>query len=245
MADMAVLVPSRGRPGNVARLIDARGRTCQASTVLWFGFDQDDPHLKANIANVTAAGGEQAGIRYEVRTRGGLAWWTNHLAEKALTRWPGAVLCSLGDDHVPLSDGWDESLLKAIDVIDGGWAYPNDHRRDDIAEAVAVSPRIVRELGWMALPNVHHWCIDNAWTKLAATVGRLEYLPDVHVPHYHPHSPEPAYQVAADPTYEEARWSYDLDKRRYLHWRDQGGLARDAAKVREILGMEAAADDAS
>ena len=58
------------------------------------------------------------------------------------------------------------------------------------------------------------------------------------MPHYHPRSPEPVYQAAADPTYEEARWSYDLDKRRYLHWRDQGGLARDAAKVREILGID-------
>ena len=237
MADMVVLVPTRGRPDNAARLLKACEKTCRADTRLWFGIDSDDAWLYP--PTVTSSGEVTIGPRM------GLAAWTNKLAEQSLARYPGAVLCSLGDDHVPLSDGWDESLLKAIDAMDGGWAYPNDHRRDDIAEAVAVSPRIVRELGWMALPDVHHWCIDNAWTKLAATVGRLEYLPDVHVPHYHPHSPEPAYQVAADPTYEEARWSYDLDKRRYLHWRDQGGLAKDAAKVREILGIEAAAGDAS
>ena len=231
MPDMAILVPTRGRPGNAARLVDACAKTCRADTVIVFGRDEDDTSQYPDARHY--------GAEALIRPRMGLAPWTNELALWALDRHPNlAALCSLGDDHVPKTDGWDEALIEALHQIDGGWAYPDDARRDDIAEAVAVTSSIVKGLGWMALPDLHHWCIDNAWTKLAAAVGRLEYLHHVKVPHYHPHSPVPAYQVPADATYEEARWSYDLDKRRYLHWRDQGGLARDAAKVRDILGME-------
>lgn len=232
MADMVVLVPSRGRPGNVGRLLEACAKTCRADTRVAFGFDEDDPQLEAN----TAALAGMLGPSWSVSARRGLAEWTNYLA---MLHAPDApVLCSLGDDHVPRTDGWDVALIEAIGQIDGGWAYPDDSRRDDIAEAVAVSSSIVRGLGWMALPDLHHWCIDNAWTALARAVGRLEYLHHVKVPHYHPHSPRLELQVPADHTYEEARWSYDLDKRRYLRWRDQGGLGKDAARVRELLGME-------
>ncbi len=235
MADMIVLVPSRGRPGNVARLIEACEKTCRADTRLILGFDDDDPML----GNCKAIAAQRPAVDYYVKPRMGLAPWTNDLASLAQKNYPGTpVLASLGDDHVPETDGWDVALIEAIEAQGGGWAYPNDGRREDIAEAVAVSSPIVAGLGWMALPSLHHWCIDNAWTALARAVGRLEFLYHVDVPHYHPHSPDPAYQVPADPTYEEARWSYDLDKRRYLHWRDQGGLAADAAKVREILGIE-------
>lgn len=229
MPDMIVLVPTRGRPGNAARLAEACAKTCRADTELLFGLDEDDAWRYDDLAGAKAL----------TRPRMGLAPWTNELAKIALAVNPGTpFLASLGDDHVPETDGWDVALIEAIEAMGGGWAYPNDRRREDIAEAVAVSSSIVAGLGWMALPSLHHWCIDNAWTALAKAVDRLAYLPHVDVPHYHPHSPDPALQVPADPTYEEARWSYDLDKRRYLHWRDQGGLAADAAKVREILGME-------
>lgn len=230
--DMVVLVPTRGRPGNARRLIDACAKTCRADTRILFGLDEDDARRYPPE--------QMTGSDLIIRPRMGLAPWTNELARLALRYHPSAAaLCSLGDDHVPVTDGWDVQLLESLERMGGGWAYPDDARRADIAEAVAVSAAIVAGLGWMALPDLHHWCIDNAWTALARAVGRLEYLPDVKVPHYHPHSPVPAYQVPADPVYEEARWSYDLDKRRYLNWRDQGGLAADAAKVREILGMEA------
>ena len=48
MTDLALLVPSRGRPKNVARLIEACEKTCRASTVIHFGFDNDDDR-EANV----------------------------------------------------------------------------------------------------------------------------------------------------------------------------------------------------
>lgn len=232
MADMAVLVPTRGRPGNAARLIEACAKTCRADTRIILGVDDDDAWNYE---------GRLSGTDLVIRPRMGLAKWTNELAAVALRTYPDVpVLASLGDDHVPETDGWDVSLIEALGAMGGGWAYPWDGRRDDIAEAVAVTSSIVAALGWMALPGLHHWCIDNAWTALARYLGRLAYLDQVRVPHVHPHNPDPQYQAPADPVYEEARWSYDLDKRRYLTWRDDPtGLRADAAKVRGILGIEA------
>lgn len=45
MGDLALLVPSRGRPHNIARLIDAMDRTCRGDTRLVVGVDDDDPTL--------------------------------------------------------------------------------------------------------------------------------------------------------------------------------------------------------
>src|SRR5512146_1697468 len=185
--DMVVVVPTRGRPDNARRLIEACAKTCRADTRLLFGIDEDDAF---------GYEGTLGASELTIRPRMGLAPWTNELAKLALHYHPSAAaLFSCGDDHVPETDGWDVQLLEALGRTGGGWAYPDDSRRDDIAEAVAVSVPIVAGLGWMALPDLHHWCIDNAWTALAKAVGRLEYLPDVKVPHYHPHSPVPAYQV--------------------------------------------------
>jgi hypothetical protein len=47
LRDLAVIVPSRGRPHNIARLIEAMDRTCRGDTTLIVGVDEDDPHLDA------------------------------------------------------------------------------------------------------------------------------------------------------------------------------------------------------
>jgi hypothetical protein len=45
MGDLAVLVPSRERPHNIARLIEAMDKTCRGDTTLIVGVDEDEPHL--------------------------------------------------------------------------------------------------------------------------------------------------------------------------------------------------------
>ena len=43
--DMLVIVPSRGRPGNVARLLDAVHATAKMATHVNVAVDDDDPEL--------------------------------------------------------------------------------------------------------------------------------------------------------------------------------------------------------
>jgi hypothetical protein len=220
VADLWVLVPSRGRPQNVDRLVRACALTCRADTRLHFGFDEDDPAREPSIA---ATGGH----RYTVAPRMGLTAWTNVLASRHMDV---PALGSLGDDHLPITDGWDEQLLESLPG-GGGYAYPNDLRRDDIPEAVVVSTSVVAALGWFALPALSHWYIDNVWRDLGHP-DRLVYRPDVIVRHMHPAVVK---GVPGDATYSEAAAGLNADLAVYQRWR-LSGMARDRAAIREGVG---------
>ena len=206
MTDLAVLVPSRGRPQNVARLLEACRETCRANTLLHFGFDEDDPQL---LANVSAADGCAL---VTVAPRMGLAGWTNRLAFADLADAPH--LASLGDDMVPVTDGWDARLLDAAGPA--GMAYPNDKRRADIPELIVMSSVIVRALGWMCEPSLEHWFVDNVWRDLGAAAGCLAYLDDVVVEHRHPNVPR---GDPPDQTYWDASPKMAADMAAYQRWR--------------------------
>jgi hypothetical protein len=221
MADLAVLVPSRGRPSNVARLIEACAKTCRAGTILHFGFDEDDDALGANL---TAADGMLA----TVRPRMGLAHWTNYLsALHEDTGWQA----SIGDDMVPVTDGWDERLCEAASP---GMAYPNDRRRDDIPEAIVISAPVVRALGWFCEPSLSHWFVDAVWRDIGALAGCLRYLPDVVVEHRHPNVPGSG--ARSDATYNDAAAGFSKDMAAYQKWRMKR-MRADVETVRECLSL--------
>ncbi len=216
MADLVVLVPSRGRPKNVARFVEACDRTCRAQTLIAFGFDDDDPAYVDNLR-------EAAGCFTSVRPRMSLGPWTNELAGLHMD---APHLASVGDDMVPVTDGWDEKLIAACGPC--GMAYPNDLRRTDIPEAVVMDTRIVKALGWMCEPSLTHWYVDNVWRDLGAAAGCLTFLPDVLVEHRHPNV---AGGDPPDATYHEASPKYAADLAAYQRWRLMR-MRRDAEAMR-------------
>jgi hypothetical protein len=220
VTDLAILVPSRGRPGNVARLTGACARTCRTRYVLHFGIDDDDPQLGGYDFGLAAA---------TTGPRTGLVGWTNRLAAAHMDV---PYLASLGDDMVPVTDGWDERLVTQVEHMGGGFAYPEDHRRNDIPEAVVVSTPVIAALGWFMYPELHHWYPDNIWADLGRGAGCLAYLPDVLVEHRHPNV-DPA--TPADATYHEAAGRFDADAAAYRRWRLRH-MTRDTATVRAATG---------
>jgi hypothetical protein len=218
--DLMVLVPSRGRPQNVKRLVEACTRTCRAGTRLAFGFDDDDPALQASI--MAADGAE-----FSTAPRMGLAKWTNALSDQYLHV---PYLASLGDDMVPMTIGWDVMLLDAQHLIGGGFTYPDDRRRHDIPEAVVIDTRIVKGLGWMCEPTISHWYTDNVWRDLGAGAGCLKFVPDALVVHKHPNvkGGDPP-----DATYSDAAAAYNTDLAAYQRWRLKR-MAADTETVRRV-----------
>lgn len=231
-ADLWVLVPTRGRPANVDRLVRACAMTCTADTRLHFAFDDDDDRLQAGIDAT-------AGHRYTVGPRNGLAGWTNDLAARHVRRGDAAALASIGDDMLPVTHGWDSALLAALPP-GGGMSWPDvqrgpEHGRDpSVPEAIVISAPIVAALGWMALPGCHHWYIDNAWRDLGRAADCITYCPGVVVRHLHPNVPG---GDKPDRTYHDAAERFDTDANAYRRWRLLR-LREDAAVVR---GVRAAA----
>lgn len=221
MTDLAILVPSRGRPESVARLAEACAKRSRTDYVLHFGFDDDDASLDANRA--AAAGSE-----WTVLPRMGLSPWTNFLAEKHHS---AAFLASLGDDHLPQTDGWDEQLITAVEHTGGGFAYPNDWRRIDIPEAVVTTRRIVDALGWFSCPLMDHWCIDDVWADLGRGAQCLTFCKDVNVRHL---NPGVVSGVLIDATYGDAAKWWDADQNAYKRWRLKH-MTKDIATVRSCL----------
>lgn len=198
--------------------------------MLHFGFDEDDPTPNTDAIPSSVIFDP---VRVTVQPRMGLVAWTNHLASRYATR-PPAWFASLGDDMVPLTDGWDERLITAIEHHSGtGFAYPDDRRRTDIPEAVVMSSSIVRALGWMALPSLDHWFCDCVWRDLGMGAGCICFVPEVIVEHRHP----TVTGQPGDRTYTEAARSFDADLAAYQKWRLRQ-MHADVATVRTCLSHQ-------
>jgi hypothetical protein len=174
-------------------------------TVIAFGFDEDDDCYAGNLK---AADGCFA----SVRPRMGLGKWTNALS--ALHE-DATWQASIGDDMVPVTDGWDERLCQAAGPA--GMAYPNDLRRTDIPEAIVMSTGLVRALGWLCEPSLSHWFVDSVWRDLGHAAGCLRFLPDVVVDHRHPNVPGSG--ARNDRTYSDAARGFGADMAAYQKWR--------------------------
>lgn len=180
--DLAVLVPSRGRPENLKRLIDEVHKTSRGLTHVIAGVDEDDPRLKDYIAlrKTTLESGDHI---ITSQHRRNLVQWTNHLAQ--MHRGQYRFLASLGDDMVPRTKGWDVKLTGCIDEdFQGtGFAYPWDAIRDDIPEAYVLSANIEEALGWVMMPKLNHWYNDNVIADLGFGAGCIRQLRGVYVEH--------------------------------------------------------------
>jgi hypothetical protein len=218
MPDLLVIVPSRGRPQNIARLLDAVHDTARMDTHVHVAVDDDDPELERYQYVMNQAGRD--GDRLATGPRKGLAAWTDQIAVTRAAEYP--FLASLGDDHVPWTPGWDRALIRGIAGMGGtGITYPWDATREDIPEAAVMSSDIVQALGWMCLPGLEHWYIDNVWADLGRGAGCLRHLRAVKVEH----------AWKADQTSRESGEKLTADRDTYYAWRRSDRMTRDIDTV--------------
>ena len=225
MRDLAILVPSRGRPQSVARLIGACSELCETDWELLFAFDEDDP-------SVPDARGER--VWSCVGPRNTLAGWTNDLFQMMQEMEPPRYYASLGDDHVPLTPGWDKRLISVLDGHGGGFAYCNNGHQikgqRNLPEMCVMSAAIPAALGWVCEPSLAHYYVDNVWKDLGEGAGCLHYLDDVTVEHRHW-----GFGAApADDTYFDNQEKGPNDRTEYELWREDR-MGWDVAKVVKAL----------
>jgi hypothetical protein len=215
MKDLLVIVPSRGRPQNIRRLLKAWVDT-EATADLIVCVDNDDPFLSQYAVmdlNFLTAGPRQ-----------GLVGWTNEIAMKHADRY--RYLGSMGDDHVPRTVGWDRRICAALKELGTGIAYGEDLiQHEALPTACFLTSNIVRAIGYMCPPSLEHQYIDNVWLGWGRSLG-YRYLPDVVIEHMHP----AAGTAELDPLYAESAALMDRDRRAFEEYLANGFTA-DIAKV--------------
>jgi hypothetical protein len=178
-APLLVIVPTRGRPQNAARLVKAFEETESLNADLLFVADHDDPELPAYR---TAAPRLMA---YQGASGTGMVAGLN---------WAAVIYADvydhlgfMGDDHLPRTAGWDAHVLGALNSPWPQVVYGNDLFQGERLPTAAFLPsRMVRALGYMAPPVLRHLYVDNFWLELGQALGGLKYLPDVVIEHLHP-----------------------------------------------------------
>lgn len=230
---LTMLVPTRGRPDNARRLLAAAEATCVLSdTRIVFGVDADDP-VRAAYSGLDEGRGYLETV-LPVARRGMVGtlnrMWATRDAIWTIRR--ADVVGFLGDDHLPVTPGWDQALCDALEGKPAALAYGNDLLQGErIPTAIAMTASIPRTLGYLAPPELAHLYVDNFWADLGRGLGAITYLPDVIIEHLHP--------VAGKAQWDEgyravnATTVYDADRVAYERYRAER-LPADVAKLRAI-----------
>lgn len=226
MTEMALIVPSRGRPQNIVRLYEALNRT-NADVELVVGTDQDDPEIERyydiisnrNISMIVSPDRRRFGPTL------------NSIAKRYADEYEYLAWC--GDDHLPITDGWDKRYREELAKMQAGIVYGNDLVQGiNIPTQMGFTSNIVKALGYAVPEGFIHLFIDNYFLELGKAIEGVSYLEDVIVQHLH-------YCVGnaqQDLTYMEANssenWSND-QKRFHKYMTEE--LASDAEKIKQYV----------
>jgi len=145
-----------------------------------------------------------------------------------------------GDDQIPITRGWDRRLIQALTgtnlvSCNDDWAIHGDERHPAgrIAGFICFSGPLMRALNQQIfLPGMHHTCLDDAYEHLDRLEPCRVILHDVLIKHKHfQNSPD----VAKDETYTRAYSHYGpSDEIIWRVWRDGGEAARAAQRIRGL-----------
>jgi len=179
MSNLIVIVPSRGRPGNIKELAQAFADT-KASAELLVVLDDDDPTLNDYLS----LEGDFSFLTLPREGRG-MAKPLNFAARKVINDYDHFAF--MGDDHRPRTIDWDKSIVDVLDEIGTGLVYGNDLLQGkNLPTAVAMTGNIVRALEGMVPPGMIHLYLDNFWMTLGQDLHSLHYLEEVIIEHLHP-----------------------------------------------------------
>lgn len=198
------ILPSRGRPPNIARLLKAWEAT-KADTPAWLRLDDDDPALPQYAAMAIPEGWVRV-----VGPSGPLATLYNEVYQQAGKRpWWGFI----ADDVVPETPGWDRILI-AVAGSDGMAAPSGGHDLNGAPHFV-LGGDLVDSVGWLALPGLDRLYIDTVWRTIAEARGVLRRVPEVTLAHHHFSNGKALF----DRTYRKTR--KDQDRGIFEAWRKE------------------------
>ncbi len=216
-------MPSLNRPANLARFFQA----CYATAVSTPGavlIDRND-----YAANQAAYEALEMPIGWQI-------WQTEGVTQGDKVRevWARVVNCAwlglIGDDNIPETGRWDQIMVSQLSEsgivsCNDGWQAPQR-----IANCWIMSGPVVRAVGYIFAPGLHHMFVDDIWETLGSQTGAWQCRMDVMVRHTHvmkgDAEPDDTHRAAygegftkSHPGPDETAGLWAGDHRIYKHWR--------------------------
>jgi hypothetical protein len=242
MPELAVIVPTRGRPGNISKVIGAWDFTNAWDVAdLVLVADSDDPEIQGyrDVVELTRHPdtGEFLVRLIEMAVWMPMAHKLNMVAKDLAEGWgaeaPPFALGFAGDDHQPQTIGWAERYLTVLREMGTGMVYGDDgYQGRKLSTEWAVTADVVRALGRMVPAPVEHMYSDNSIMDLYDAAGAIRHLPEVRVEHFNPYAGGKA-EMDAQYKRVNSREQYRRDRLDYERWKRQG-LAEDATTIRAL-----------
>lgn len=120
---ISLLLPSRGRPENLARLVDSVNETACGDVELIVYTDDDDTGYPASSGNVRV---------FSTARQSRMAMYWNMAFEKA----SGDIVMQASDDIVFRTPGWDDQVRRAFELLPYFSADYTDTWLNDLADRI-------------------------------------------------------------------------------------------------------------
>lgn len=235
--ELAVLIPTRGRPGNIHKVIAAWDFTnaWDVADMLLIA-DADDPEIEGYRDLAAAIEHPDTGqplVRLTVMPE----WvpMVHKLNQVAANLAQSGVYFALGfagDDHLPQTIGWAKRYLTVLHELGSGMVFGDDgYQGANLSTEWAVTSDAVHALGRMVPAPVQHMYCDNSMMALFDGAGALRHLPEVRIEHMHPI----AGKAENDDQYKRVnhRDQFKRDRAQFESWQRSGMLA-DIAAIRAL-----------
>lgn len=237
---IAVLIPTRGRPQQLRRLLDSLKATSRKNVIAAFYADSDDEYLPEYKAinqeyavPILTGPPVDFGLKLQLLVRG--------VVHGPLYKGKVGALMMCGDDAVFATPDWDEHTREAMGKFPDG-IYAISHNGGLMK--IEPKPKICHPhplvgiewynaLGYISPPWLRHFCVDRYVQDIARTLNRFVFMPKTIVEHRRAgHWPG----CEKDATYERIRRNDVLnvsDRLSYKHM--QRAIAADVALLRSKM----------
>lgn len=193
-AELAVIVPTRGRPGNIRKVISAWDFTNAWDVAdLILAVDGDDPQVDGYhqilgefLDGVPHGAPSPLGIlRYE--TWMPMVPKLEEAVAHTLAEGRYFALGFAGDDHLPQTIDWAKVYLDQLHELGSGMVYSDDgYQGRNLSSEWAITADVVAALGRMVPAPVEHMYSDVSLLDLMDAAGAVRHLPQVRIEHMHP-----------------------------------------------------------
>lgn len=195
---ISLLIPTRGRPQNIARLVESVVQTAASDgwEIVWCADEDDLPTIEA----IRALDPEHHQLLIGLRAIPSVRW------NEAWVHARGDIFGLFGDDCVWKAPGWDQMVEEAFRRYPDRLAlvYGPDGFRNELHASHPFISRAWSELfGRVLVEHFGHDWSDTWLNDVAEACGRRHYIPEMWIQHMHPDDPNLG--VEQDDIYRENR----------------------------------------